>query len=71
MGVSQNLTPAARLASTQRIEMIAFSLPFIIKGLKALKVKSDRNSKGLLKQPPLTESEADDDDNDDSSGLDN
>jgi len=38
--------------STQRIEMLALSLPFVIKGLKAAKFRSDDKKKPLLQQPP-------------------
>jgi hypothetical protein len=50
VGISQGITVTGY--SKRRIEMIAFSLPFFIKGLKVLKLKSDqKDNKGPLDHP--------------------
>lgn len=50
VGIGQGLTLTGY--SNHRIEMVAFSLPFFIKGLKALKFKSDGDNEDLILQPP-------------------
>jgi hypothetical protein len=49
VGISQGITVLGY--SRRRIEMITFSLPFFIKGLKALKLKSDQRNNGPLYRP--------------------
>jgi hypothetical protein len=49
VGISQGIMVSGY--SKQKIEMIAFSLPFFIKGLKTLKFKSDRRNSGPLYHP--------------------
>jgi hypothetical protein len=49
VGISQGIMVSGY--SKQRIEMIAFSLPFFIKGSKTLKFKSDQRNSGPFCHP--------------------